>query len=303
MHAHAQDTLGADDGTRRLDRDIVQTFDPVTGAISNALAGNTYGVILYELVPFVIIKDPPPAQGATSVVDPGNIRQTRLPSNGLLSGMTIDLLETLSVAMGVTFNYYYPCKKAAHTTKGVCEPSTASDALNWLNLGDTDVKQQELFFGNMTQFCGPDVAGGHKYQCFVASATKITASRVETFRMTQPFMDTGFSLVVLESPEDPPLMSAFLPFTYDVWIMIIFEIVICGMAFNYVEGYGTNEALWGPADLSGKEGFAKIKAMIVSYLVQLYDAVYMCSIMMRYMYIYDVIYVQLYDTVYVYIPP
>jgi len=245
--------------------DVVQAYDPINGALSGGgLRGNTYSVILYELAPFVVIADP---ESAGAVLDPGNLNQTRTPGNGLLSGFTIDLLETMSVELGVTFNYYYPCSVAPHTAKGVCEPSTAVTALNWLKSGDTDPAMAAMYYGNMTQFC-PD------YRCFVAAATKILASRVQDFRMTQPFLDTGFVLAVKENKASTPFMSAFFPFTTDVWFMIIVEIIIVGIGFIYVEGYGTNEALWAVADVSELAGLAKVTGFVLGFLTQLYDAGY-----------------------------
>ena len=72
------------------------------------------------------------------IVDPGNLNQTRTPSNGLLSGMVIDLLETLAVDLDVSIKYYYPCKISTYESNGICEKASSSDALNWLAKGDTD---------------------------------------------------------------------------------------------------------------------------------------------------------------------
>jgi len=253
-------------------RQVVQVYDPVNGAIvGGLLAGETYSVILYELAPFVMISDPDSAENI--VLDPGNLNQTRTPSNGLISGFTIDLLETLSVELGVTLNYYFPCSKVPHGATGVCEPATAGDALNWLKSGDTDPVMQAKYYGNMTEFCP-------NYKCFVAAATKILAARVQDFRMTQPFMETGFVLVVNENKAAPPFMSAFDPFTFTVWMMLIVEIIVVGCGFIYVEGYGTNEALWGAPDVSELEGKAKYGAIVLGFFTQLYDAGYWATTLM-----------------------
>ena len=259
-------------GGRRLlvDRTLRPAYSYNSGQVTDAhMSGRDYGVILYPKKPFVVIEDPPPVPGNLAVQDPGNLNQTRTPANGLLSGLTVDLLESVAVELGVTLRYYYPCARTNYDSTGACVDATDSDALNWLKDGDTDAMAAK-YFGNMTEFCG----GAETYQCFVASATEISAERVQAFRMTQPFMDTGFALVVKENKANPPLMSAFLPFSALVWFMTIVEIIFVGMAFIFVEGYGTNEALWAAPDTSGLEGSAKVLGIISGFFVQLYDAAY-----------------------------
>ena len=44
----------------------------------------------------------------------GNAMQTRTPANGKLSGITIDLLVLMEATTGITFRYFYPCRKALY---------------------------------------------------------------------------------------------------------------------------------------------------------------------------------------------
>lgn len=217
---------------------LVQIYDPTTSALQGGvLTGSVYHVILYELEPFVKIQDPPTAD--RSVLDPGNVNQTRTPSNGMVSGFTIDLLESLAVEMDIELKYYYPCDKKTHKATGQCPTATSGDALTWLKDGDAAGK----YYGDMNQYCA-------SFKCFSAAAIKVSADRVQDFRMTQPFMDTGFVVAVKEKEGEPAFMSAFYPFSEAVWVMVIFEIVLVGMIFIFIEGYGTNEALWEFPDIS-----------------------------------------------------
>jgi ABC-type amino acid transport substrate-binding protein len=229
--------------TLRAAGQLVQIYDPVARALQGGvLAGSTYNVILYELDPFVKIRDPPTTDA--NVIDPGNVNQTRTPANGMLSGFTIDMLEALSVEMDVEFKYFYPCEKVANDKPTTCKGSdSAIAALEWMKDGDKVPAMQDKYYGDMRQYC-------MDFKCFAASAIKVSAERVQDFRMTQPFLDTGFVVVVKEKEGEPAFMSAFYPFSEDVWAMVILEIVLVGMAFIYIEGYGTNEALWEFPDIS-----------------------------------------------------
>ena len=239
------------------------------GALTPAAAiqGKTYSVILYPVAPFVMIQDPPLAEATDPVADPGNVNQTRTPANGMLSGLTIELLEALKTEMGATFNYYYPCKKATFASTKRCDVANANGALTWLKDGDVKTAENEKYFGNMTDFCVDA-------RCFVAGAIKIDASRLVDFRMTQPFLYSGFAMAVKSDKAAPGLMSAFLPFSGNVWWAILLEVILCGMAFIYCEGYGTNEALWEAPDVSDLTGIPRLSKAFMGYLAQLYDAAY-----------------------------
>jgi hypothetical protein len=221
-----------------------------------------FNVVLYEIPPFVVIKDPPELTADKKVQDPGNLNQTRTPGNGYISGLTIELLEKLKQELGISINYYYPCNIVNYNKDKKCAKANADEALDWL-----DKMTPGKYFGDMATWC-------KDYQCLVAGALKIDEVRVQKFRMTQPFMDTGFVLVVKSSPSSPPLMSAFFPFSFSVWLVVIAEVIICGACFIYVEGYGTNEALWGAPDVSELEGIPRYTAIFFGFLAQLYDASY-----------------------------
>ena len=262
-----RDVEGPRPGGRRasIDRPNYQGYDVASGRIMDTYTkSRVYGVVIYPQAPFVVIDDPGPGK----VQDPGNVNQTRTPSNGLLSGMTIELLEELAVLLSIRLKYYYPCAKARYEATGKCDEATDSEALEWLKSGDTDSAMAAKYFGNVTAFCGGN------YRCFVAGAVKIVAQRVEDFRMTQSYMDTGFSLAVKESEAAPPLMSAFLPFEGYVWLAIFIEIILYGMGFIFIEGYGTNEALWAAPDTSELQGFKKAIGNITGFFIQLYDSAY-----------------------------
>ena len=49
----------------------------------------------------------------------GNALQTRTPANGKLTGVTVDLLVMMEAAAGVTFRYFYPCRRADYDA-GTC---------------------------------------------------------------------------------------------------------------------------------------------------------------------------------------
>jgi hypothetical protein len=262
-----RDTEDPRPGGRRqsIDRMHDQAYDVAAGGIIDTYTkGRVYSVIIYPQAPFVVIGEP----GTGKVQDPGNVNQTRTPSNGLLSGMTIELLEEIAVMLGVRLKYYYPCAKARYEATGKCDEAIDSEALDWLKSGDRDLAMAAKYFGNVTDFCGG------KYRCFVAGPIKVVAQRMEDFRMTQSYMDTGFSLAVKKSKAAPPLLSAFLPFEGMVWFALFIEILLYGLGFVYIEGYGTNEALWAAPDTSELQGCAKTIGKIYGFFIQFYDAGY-----------------------------
>ena len=268
---------------------LVQAYDPSLGALDKgALAGRTYGVILYEAPGFVVISDPPPAASqpgkpqSFDVVDPGNINQTRTPGNGMLSGFTIDMLETMAIDLGFKLKYYYPCRKTVYDVTGTCASANEDEALAWLKDGDTDPVQKSVYFGDIEDMCNDigDPAGNPgippgKFRCFVAGAVKNTAKNYQDFYMTQPMWESGFWLVTKEQAAATPLMAFAFPFYWETWLVIFSELLIVGMCFIYVEGYGTNMVLSGPLDLSAyKPGCQLYLMSFVSFLWRLFDGWY-----------------------------
>jgi len=255
-----------------------QAYDPVAGAFDkDVLKDRTYSVILYHEPPFVMIKDPPPDPKAKPgvVVDPGNLNQTRTPSNGLLSGFTIDVLESLAVDLGVTLKYYYPCKKKLYADTGSCGSAGQDEALDWLKKGDTSPVMRATYFGDVTEMCGDQILlAESQFRCFVAGGVRISAEYYQDFFMTQSMWDTGYALVTLSKTSPTKLMAFAFPFWFETWIVIIAELVIVGMCFVYAEGYGTNQCMYTPLDLSTCKGYQVYVWSVLSALWRWSDGLY-----------------------------
>jgi ABC-type amino acid transport substrate-binding protein len=254
-----------------------QAYDPVAGAFDkDVLKDRTYSVILYHEPPFVMIKDPPPDPKA-KVVDPGNLNQTRTPSNGLLSGFTIDVLESLAVDLGVTLKYYYPCQKNLYENTGSCGSAGQDEALDWLKQGDTNPVMRATYFGDVAEMCGDQIllaAKESQFRCFVAGGVRISAEYYQDFFMTQSMWDTGYALVTLSKPSPTKLMAFAFPFWFETWIVIIAELVIVGICFVYAEGYGTNQCMYTPLDLSTCKGYQVYVWSVLSALWRWSDGLY-----------------------------
>lgn len=77
---------------------------PSLGTSVSPLAGKTYQVVVYEILPFVRIAD------EKGLVDPGNVNQTRTSANGDIAGLTIELLEEVASQLDIELKYYFPCE-------------------------------------------------------------------------------------------------------------------------------------------------------------------------------------------------
>ena len=153
----------------------------------------------------------------------------------------------ISRYLQVKFRYVYPCLKSVNDATGKCGAKpTKAMALEMVAGGTGAAK----YVGG-DNFC-PDM------QCFVAGAVKIDAPTVRKYFVTQSYMEKGFVLVMRSGPVEPGLFSWAEPFSQTLWAVIVAELFLCGIAFMWVEGYGTNDALW---DFSNPLG-------------QLFDALY-----------------------------
>jgi hypothetical protein len=87
--------------------------------------------------------------------------------------------------------------------------------------------------------------------------------------------ESGFWLVTKEQAAATPLMAFAFPFYWETWLVIFSELLIVGMCFIYVEGYGTNMVFSGPLDLSAyKPGCQLYLMSFVSFLWRLFDGWY-----------------------------
>lgn len=218
---------------RRNRRNVFEEFNPVLwlppteNQAATTLDDVSFDVIVYHIPPFVDIDEPQGLQ------DPGNVNQTRTPDNGGITGFAIDMLEEIAQQLEVRFKYYYPCQVTSYLQNAkTCLFVTSTEALLML-----DDVAGSTYFGTGPGFCQAD-------RCFVAGAPKISEQTVRKYDVTMPFMEKGFGLAVRAGQPNPVFMSWANPFQWQLWMLVVAEIVVCAICFMIVEGYGTNEALW-----------------------------------------------------------
>jgi len=216
--------------------DFLEWLPPELSAISS-YRGRRYTVVLYHIPPFVTIND---WAATTDNSDPGNILGTRTVAGGQLSGLTVDFLMDLESRLQVQFKFVYPCK-SAEFAGGACKAPTKAHALAMVRGSASSAE----YIGGGAGFCSD-------LRCFAAGAVKIDVPTLSDFFVTQPYMEKGFALVVREGPVQPGLFSWAEPFTQELWIVIVCELVLCALGFMWVEGYGTNEALWDMSNPAGQ---------------------------------------------------
>jgi hypothetical protein len=147
-------------------------FNKVDDQLTHARAGGllhmrqtlTCGLalaVLYHVPPFVDIH----GWRAEQNDDPGNEKQTRRPSNGKLTGLTIDMLEELSEMTGCKFHYLYPCSRGSYGSNGnACSLATAGDAFAMLTTGK-ECSAMSCPVGFWRSGCG----NGHAGECLPCS--------------------------------------------------------------------------------------------------------------------------------------
>mmetsp|Transcript_3247 Transcript_3247/g.7708 ORF Transcript_3247/g.7708 Transcript_3247/m.7708 type:complete len:709 (+) Transcript_3247:213-2339(+) len=202
------------------------------GMATGDFANKTYNVVVYYVPPFVEFEDRDALDG-----DPGNVMQTRTIENGGLSGLTIDFLALVEEVMGMKFNFYYPCETIFYQDNGFCNDNTLRSAEAAKGMLDVMGANSTLFYGGGTGLCGPE------FLCLSAGGHKISEDLLLRYFVSQPYMEKGFRMVVKTETPEPDFMSWAQPFDFRLWILVVVEIGIVGVAFMFVEGYGTNEML------------------------------------------------------------
>lgn len=200
--------------------------------LNNSLENAVYSVILYDIPPYVKIKDIEGVRG-----DPGNVNQTRTPHNGGLTGITVEFLSLVEYHTGAIFKYYYPCRQQDRKITGKCNAEKVRKDSEALSMLGSD-SESTFFGGNALTLCG-----GNNTGCFSAGAHRISESLLIRYSLTQPILMTGYRLITLAVPDEPKLFDWALPFDWIVWIIIGAEILFCGVAIFIIEYKAKNPTL------------------------------------------------------------
>ena len=202
------------------------------GRGASGLENSTFSVVVYEVPPFVLLKDIEGVQG-----DPGNVNQTRTSRNGGLSGIVVDVLDLIEYHTEAHFKYYFPCRKTDVSQTGKCNAALARMANESIEMlrGGSGTDEASEYFGGGSALCG----GNGK--CFSAGAHKIQEDLMLRYHLTQPLLMTGYRLVTLATPDKPTIFEWASPFDTNVWITLCVEAFVCGLAIFVVEYRADNE--------------------------------------------------------------
>eukprot|EP00960_Hanusia_phi_P059704 764264-Hanusia_phi.AAC.1 len=206
-------------------------YDPGTQKTLPCFQGYTYSAIIYHDPPFVIIDDYF-ANGTAGNSDPGNVNQTRTPANGKLSGLSIDMMGAL--ATNVSREGSCAVKDDPHGEDG------DNDA--WLLDQSRSLQTRKML--------------RHE----VNLEAKILHS-TQQYRLTQPFMESGFVMAVLESKKNSICISEANP-SMRSWLDVkLPDLIGTGQsAFNNVTKASIEDCLFEV--YTGKGGYCSDRTKI-----------------------------------------
>lgn len=127
---------------------IISWSSPDSDAKINDMANKYYDVVLYHIPPFVMIQNRAAKGNGDTYLDPGNALQTRTPQNGLLSGITVDVLSQIQKETNVKFRFFYPCRKSKFDADKECpddEARSSTVALEMLDSVTSASKMEEFW--------------------------------------------------------------------------------------------------------------------------------------------------------------
>mmetsp|Transcript_57906 Transcript_57906/g.138102 ORF Transcript_57906/g.138102 Transcript_57906/m.138102 type:complete len:564 (+) Transcript_57906:2-1693(+) len=141
--------------------------------------------------------------------------------NERFSGITVDILEKLGKMLFCTYTYQITEEEDDH--------ESATVALQTIGA-----------------YTPP---GSVKTADLAAGAIHITANRSQYVHFSLPYYDTYYRMVVKRPVSEVNIFSFFKPFSWQLWLLIVCEIVIFGVCFFVMEGPYLNPGLVDKSDV------------------------------------------------------